>query len=39
MEAFELADLLQRRADSDQLYLEFLSVPSLAQSRGRNPPE
>lgn len=30
MEAFELADLLQRRADSDQLYLEFLSVPALS---------
>jgi len=30
MEAFELADLLQLRADADQLYLEFLSVPALS---------
>ncbi len=30
MEAFELADLVRRRSQSDSLYLEFLRVSSLS---------
>jgi mannose-6-phosphate isomerase-like protein (cupin superfamily) len=30
MHAFELAQLIQQRADSDQRYLEFLKVPDLS---------
>jgi len=30
MQAYELAQLIQQRADSDKLYLEFLKVPDLS---------
>ncbi len=30
MNAFEIADLIDRQAASDELYLEFLRVPSLS---------
>jgi len=30
MQAFELAQLIQQRADSNKLYLEFLQVPDLS---------
>lgn len=30
MQAYELAQLIQQRADSDNLYLEFLKVPDLS---------
>ena len=30
MQAFELAQLTQQRADSNKLYLEFLKVPDLS---------
>ena len=30
MQAFELAQLMQQRADSDKRYLEFLKVPDLS---------
>jgi mannose-6-phosphate isomerase-like protein (cupin superfamily) len=30
MQAYELADLISQRADSDKLYLEFLKVPDLS---------
>ena len=30
MQAFELARLIQQRADSNKLYLEFLKVPDLS---------
>lgn len=30
MQAYELAQLISRRADSDKLYLEFLKVPDLS---------
>jgi len=30
MQAFELADLISQRADSNKLYLEFLKVPDLS---------
>lgn len=30
MQAYELADLISQRADSNKLYLEFLKVPDLS---------
>ena len=30
MQAYELAQLIQQRADSDKLYLEFLKIPDLS---------
>mgnify|MGYP000294401183 CR=1 FL=1 len=30
MQAYELADLISQRADSDKRYLEFLKVPDLS---------
>jgi mannose-6-phosphate isomerase-like protein (cupin superfamily) len=30
MQSFELAQLIQQRADSNKLYLEFLQVPDLS---------
>lgn len=30
MQAFELAQLIQKRADSNKLYLEFINVPDLS---------
>ena len=30
MQAFELAELISQRADSNKLYLEFLKVPDLS---------
>lgn len=30
MQAFELAQMIQQRADSDKSYLEFLKVPALS---------
>ncbi len=30
MQAYELTQLIQQRADSDKLYLEFLKVPDLS---------
>ena len=30
MQAYELADLISQRADSNRLYLEFLKVPDLS---------
>ena len=30
MQAYELADLISERADSNKLYLEFLKVPDLS---------
>ena len=30
MQAYELADLISQRADSNKLYLEFLKVPNLS---------
>lgn len=30
MQVYELAQLIQQRADSDKLYLEFLKVPDLS---------
>jgi len=30
MQAYELADLISQRADSDKLYLEFLKIPDLS---------
>lgn len=30
MQAFELAQLIQQRVDTDKLYLEFLKVPDLS---------
>jgi hypothetical protein len=30
MQAFELSQLFQQRADANKLYLEFLNVPNLS---------
>ena len=30
MQAYELADLISQRADSNKLYLEFLKIPDLS---------
>ena len=30
MQAYELTQLIQQRADSDKLYLEFLKIPDLS---------